>query len=335
MKISASIYSNKIQELEELIPELEKHHVDFFHIDCNDDISVFEDIRRIREISDTPIDLHVISPEPGKFFELIEEHQIEMTSFQYENLTEKLIVPESINTKVGMAIVSDTPVTIFEEYVDELSFILFMATTPGESGGDSNKNNFKKIREFRGLFPSIKIHVDGGVNNEVSFILRNMGVFAAVTGSYLMNSHSIGAAMLNLKIDNSESKFSIGDFMLGKDEIPVLNTESLNFVDVLQSIEDYKLGFTILTNGDGRLKGIISNADVRKGLLKNKSDFNNLPLDDMINVNPVCVNETQTVKDLLDIIKSKNFPILFVPVLNDNKEPVGVVKFNNLIKGES
>ena len=31
-----------------------------------------------------------------------------------------------------------------------------------------NKENFKKIRKFRSTYPGKKIHVDGGVNGEVS-----------------------------------------------------------------------------------------------------------------------------------------------------------------------
>ena len=88
-----------------------------------------------------------------------------------------------------------------------------MATIPGESGGKFDKSNFTKIREFSQLYPDKKIHVDGGVNAEVSFILRNMGVYLSVSGSYLFNSVSIGSALLNLKLNEVESHFLVKDFM--------------------------------------------------------------------------------------------------------------------------
>src|ERR1043165_8207700 len=50
VKISASVYSNKSKPLEELVKELDSVGVDFFHIDCNDDPSVFPDIERIHAI---------------------------------------------------------------------------------------------------------------------------------------------------------------------------------------------------------------------------------------------------------------------------------------------
>jgi len=183
MKISASIYSNKEKDLESLINELDAHRVNFFHIDCNDDISVFDDIRKIRKISKTPIDLHLITQQPEKYFSLIEENKIEYVTFQFEKINKEFPVPESIKSNIGLAIVSETDIEIFEKFKNRFSFILFMATTPGESGGKFNKQNFKKINEFRNKYPGKKIHVDGGVNEELSFILRNMGVNVLVIGS--------------------------------------------------------------------------------------------------------------------------------------------------------
>ena len=47
MKISASIYSDKKRSLKDTINDLRDHHVDLLHIDCNDDLSVFDDIAEI------------------------------------------------------------------------------------------------------------------------------------------------------------------------------------------------------------------------------------------------------------------------------------------------
>jgi threonine aldolase len=49
MKISASIYSDASRPLEAVIADLYAHQVDLLHIDCNDDVSVFEDIQKIKK----------------------------------------------------------------------------------------------------------------------------------------------------------------------------------------------------------------------------------------------------------------------------------------------
>lgn len=335
MKISASIYSNKGKCLSDLIEELDAYHVNFFHIDCIDDPQVFADIAMIRSISKTPVDLHLITPTPEKYFKLIAKHQIEYVTFQYENLSDGLQIPEFIKADIGLAITSETDISVFDRFSDNCSFILFMTTTPGMSGGEFNKENFKKIREFRSKYPAKKIHVDGGINAELSFIMRNMGVYAAVIGSYLFKNDFIGSAMLNLKSDTVKSHYRVRDFMLEYDEIPIIEEEDLTFENVLLAIDSYKMGFTHIADSTGHLTGIISNADIRKGLMKNIKNLNSINAHDLVNRNPAFICEDDTVSDVLTYIKSLNFPVLFLPVVDKEKKITGTIKFNNLIKGES
>jgi len=334
MKISASIYSNKTQTLPEIIKDLDDHQIDFFHVDCNDDIKVFDDLEIIRKYSKKPIDLHIITDDADKYYDLIEAHDIEYVTFQYENLKRPLDVPDRIKSRLGLAITSDTDISVFEPFADRFSFILFMATTPGKSSGVFNKMNFKKIRKFRSTYPDKKIHVDGGVNGEVSFILRNMGVFSAVSGSYLFNADKLGSALLNLKSNEMDSHFQVKDFMRPIDEAPVLPPNQRSFEEVLKSIDKNKLGFTILVDTAGLIQGIISNADVRKGLIKSIANLNQLEVESIINYNPVVIDEHATVVELLRHIKSFNFPITYLPVVDGERKVTGVLTFINLIKGE-
>ena len=334
MKFSASVYSSKSQSLPEIVKDLDVHGADLFHIDCNDDLSVFADIAEIKQLSKTPIDLHIISDEPEKFFEQIESNQVDYVTFQYENLKNELAIPNTITAKLGLAIMSDTDISVFETYADKFDFILFMTTTPGQSGGVFDKINFKKIRQFRQQYPDKRIHVDGGVNGEVSFILRNMGVYASVSGSYLMNSESMGAAMLNLKTHEVDSHFQVKDFMRTADELPLLKLKDRSVTGILQSIEDYDVGFTILIDDNGHLDGIVTNADVRKGLLKHTDNLNAVSVEDITNTNPVKANENFSVMELLKFIKQQSFAISYLPVVDDNNKVTGAVTFFNLIKGE-
>lgn len=334
MKISASIYSSKSQSLPEIIKDLDVHGANLFHIDCNDDLSVFADIAEIKQLSKTPVDLHIISSEPEKFFAQIEALKVDYVTFQYENLKEKLTVPDTISAKLGLAIMSDTDISVFESYADKFDFILFMTTIPGQSGGVFDKSNFKKIRQFRQQFPDKRIHVDGGVNGEVSFILRNMGVYASVSGSYLMTSESMGAAMLNLKTHEVDSHFQVKDFMRTADELPLLKLKDRSVSGILQSIEDYDVGFTILIDENGKLDGIVTNADVRKGLLKHIDNLNDVSVEDITNTHPVTANENFSVMELLRFIKQQSFAISYLPVVDDTNKVTGAVTFFNLIKGE-
>jgi pentose-5-phosphate-3-epimerase len=143
MKISASIYSDKKRELTAVIEDLVDHQVDLLHVDCNDDLSVFDDIKIIRALCDIPIDLHIITEYPSKYYHFLEDNPVEYVTFQYEDLKETLNIPSNVTGKKGIAVITPTEVTIFDEYLD-FDFILIMATIPGQSGGKFDTVNFKK-----------------------------------------------------------------------------------------------------------------------------------------------------------------------------------------------
>lgn len=333
MKISASIYSATGQALEETVKSLDSSGADVLHVDCNDSAHVFDDIRQIRTWSKAPIDLHLISSTPEKYNILLEETKPDMLTYQYEQLRPGFTLPNLPETKFGLAIAGDTPIDVFEAYSD-FSFILIMATTPGQSGGQFNQINFEKIRSFKRKFPHKSVHVDGGVNAEVSFILRNMGVDLAVSGSYLFKEKHIGTALVKLKASSVESAYKVKDFMHGLSEIPLLDLAEANLPKVLDSIEKGKMGFTLIKDQEQKLYGLISNADIRKGLLKHIQDFNRVNLHDIINRQPVCINEDFTVKEMLEFVRKKDFPISYMPVVNNKQEVRGALTFFNLVKGE-
>jgi len=64
MRISASIYANRKDDIVTAAKELERHHVDMLHIDCNDDPSVFDDINCLKAYITLPLDLHLITADP-------------------------------------------------------------------------------------------------------------------------------------------------------------------------------------------------------------------------------------------------------------------------------
>ena len=335
MKISASIFSDSEKDILTTINNLNSYNVDVIHVDCKNRLSIFDDIKIMRENSSLPIDLHIITDSPEAYYAGIIEHNIDYVTFQYEDLKEKeLSIPSEFKGKIGLGITTFTDVSVFESYKNSFDFILMMATIPGESGGQFDKSNFKKIRDFGRNFPDKKIHVDGGVNAEVSFILRNMGVYLSVSGSYLFNSTSIGSALLNLKLNEIESHFLVKDFLQQAENSPIIKSNDLNLENLLLTIKKGSLGFAVVLGVNDNFTGIIGNADLRNGLLKHVDDLNNLEMDELINTNPLVINENMNVLEMLQFIKNQTRPIMYLPVVDDNNKFVGTVSFLNLIKGE-
>ncbi|GIV41199.1 MAG: hypothetical protein KatS3mg034_0509 [Vicingaceae bacterium] len=333
MKISASIYSYK-GPVEEIIRQLSGYPIDYFHVDCNDDISVFDDIKKIRQLTNIPIDLHIISKNPQKFTPYLQETRPEKVCYQLEDLPTDFEIPHIDHISFGIAMTTQTPVEKFELYDNQCDFVLIMATTPGQSGGTFNKENFAKIRKFKKLYPEKLVHVDGGVNAETSFILRNLGVYLAVSGSFLINNKSKAEAILDLKLHSSGSHYLISDFMTPIEECPHVHENELSLLNVLYSIENGKLGVTLIIDKNGYLKGIISNADIRRGLIGQLEK--NIPLipQNIINTQPFVIYDDENVHQMLSKIRQYRFPVSYLPVINREKKAVGMVHFLNLIKGE-
>lgn len=317
----------------DLVKELDHIAVDLLHIDCNDEMSVFDDILKIRSITDLPIDLHIITSTPENYFSKLKEVYVEYVTFQFENVGKPFKIPSDIKSKKGISIVTKTSLNVLKDLTNDFDFFLLMTTIPGKSGGTFDKHNFKIIRQCKSLFPSKPIHVDGGVNNEVAFVLRNMGVSAVVSGSYLVNAEGIGKALHNLRKPTAQSHTLVGDIMIERNELPVLKQEEINLKTVLQKIEEYKLGFLLVEDQNELLVGVITNADVRKALIKNIGNLNNVNPADLVNINPAMTGNYNSITDMLNYLETLPFSALFLPVVDKNKTLVGAVTFTNLIKG--
>jgi ribulose-phosphate 3-epimerase len=333
MKISASIYSDTHRDLKETIEDLVAHQVDMLHVDCNDNPKVFEDIRAIRNWCSLPIDLHIISETPERYFDLLREVPVEFVTFQYEELPEGFNLPMDIPGQKGLAIVTPTAVSVFERF-SNFDFLLLMATVPGQSGGKFDAVNFSKIRQFKKRFPDKLVHVDGGVNGEVSFILRNMGVHASVSGSFLFKAASVGQALMDLTKREIDSQFRIKDFMIPREECPIVELQNLSLESALRNIETGSLGFVVVEN-QRQFLGIVSNADVRRTLLRNINDLNSISPTELINQKPLTIAENKTVNEMLDLVRASSFPVMYLPVLDDSGVLSGSVVFFHLIRGEA
>ncbi|MGB0885298.1 MAG: hypothetical protein ACPGVH_05730 [Chitinophagales bacterium] len=336
MKISASIYSAKNHDLVSLLKELDELNIDFLHIDCfdKDFEKVKADLKIIRANSNTKLDFHAITKDAKRYIALAEEFKIEKMTFQLENLENELPNIENRSFELGLAIVSDTPIEHFEQYKSDIDFILLMTTEPGVSGSKFQRKNFNRIRKARKIFPNLNIHVDGGINAEVSFILRMLGVYSAVSGSFLVNHKNLASALIDLRFAHTGSEVLVKEYQIAPKELPILDAEKTNFKEIITTLEDYKLGFVFFEK-QGKFYGVCSNADLRKGIINHLNNLNDINVEELINSKPFSISENISTSEMISAIKTKNFPILFLPVLADDKTISGALTFNQLIKGEA
>jgi ribulose-phosphate 3-epimerase len=335
MKISASVYSNKEKSLEQLVRELDAHGIDMFHIDCFD-TTVFDDIKKIRDISQTPVDMHIIHPRPESFFEQVIENKVEYVSIQYAEGLVIPALPRHTGTQWGLAVVAGDDIAVIDRYAPVFDFILFMASAPGVSGKPFNKANFQRIIDFKQRYPEKKIQVDGGVNDRIAFILRLLGVNSVVSGNYLLNREFLGVGMLNLQKAPAPAlaadDFCVADFMIPAAYLPVINKGELDLKSTLETIDRYGLGFALITDDNGALYGVISNADIRRGFIKYIESAHSVNTVDMVNTTPVKIDANNSLTGMLHLLNNLNFIILFLPVVDTDNRLKGAVLLNHLTR---
>jgi CBS domain-containing protein len=78
----------------------------------------------------------------------------------------------------------------------------------------------------------------------------------------------------------------------------------------------------------------VSNADIRKALIRHQGDLTNTSIAELMNTQPIVVEEAATVNDLLQLIKTYTLPISYLPVVDKAGNAKGIITFVNLIKGE-
>ena len=125
----------------------------------------------------------------------------------------------------------------------------------------------------------------------------------------------------------------VKDVMMSKEEIPMIG-EDATFANVLNTIDEFALGFTTVADNSGKFAGIISNADVRKGLIRKINDLNSIEVKDIVNKNPIRVYDDFTITEMIEFIKNTKQNILYLPVVDRKNSLTGAITFTNLIKGE-
>lgn len=122
--------------------------------------------------------------------------------------------------------------------------------------------------------------------------------------------------------------YKVSDLMM-KDSamLPVVD-ENINFIDAVKIISDKKLGCAYILNPDKTLKGVITDGDIRRILLKH-SDINNLKVKDVMVLNPKSVSTDDLAAKALSIMEK--FSITSLGVVENNKL-IGIIHIHDLLK---
>jgi arabinose-5-phosphate isomerase len=120
----------------------------------------------------------------------------------------------------------------------------------------------------------------------------------------------------------------VDDLMVRNSGIPVVK-EKTPFNDIVIEISSKRLGCTCVVDSKGKLKGIITDGDLRR-LLHNRDDFSRINAKDIMNKNPKTINEKMLGETALELMEK--YAITQLVITDKKKIPIGVVHLHDLVK---
>lgn len=117
--------------------------------------------------------------------------------------------------------------------------------------------------------------------------------------------------------------------LMKTDDLPIAKENSL-FVDVIEIISSHKLGMSLIINDDGILTGILTDGDIRRNLIKYKSNISDLKVVDAMTKNPKTLSADSYAASALHLMEK--YSITALPVKDEAGMPFGIVHIHDLLK---
>lgn len=217
VEVSTSVLNVEREKAIQTFYNLETAHTDYFHIDVMDGKFVpnntYEQMKEyattIKQISNIPLDVHFMTYFVKDNIEQYIGLEPNIITFHIEAVQSKEETLEVIkyikdnNSKVGIAIKPNTKVEEIYEYLPYIHMVLIMTVEPGFGGQGLIPETIEKVKELKEYVEKnnieIDIQVDGGVNLETSYLVKEAGANILVSGSAIVKSDDYKKTIENLK----------------------------------------------------------------------------------------------------------------------------------------
>ncbi len=186
-----------LAHLKETLAIFEKNKIDYLHIDVMDGIFVpnlglgVDYIRCLRDVTDIPLDLHLMIREPEYKLSWLDIKETDIVSLHYEStgqIQRALDVLEPYGCKSFIAINPGTPIYSIEEVLDDIDGINMLMVNPGFAGQKMVPSTMRKMEKMHKYLLEIgkedlEIEVDGNITLEKAGILSGYGANLFVAGT--------------------------------------------------------------------------------------------------------------------------------------------------------
>jgi ribulose-phosphate 3-epimerase len=210
--IAPSLLSADFSRLGEEIAAVKRGGATILHFDVMDGHFVpnltvgIPVLKSLAQVTDLPIDAHLMISEPGRYAEQFVAAGAQMVSVHVEadaHLHRTLAAIKAAGAQAGVVINPATPVESLNEALQFADYVLVMSVNPGFGGQKFIPTAIEKVRRLRRLIDERKlatrIEIDGGID------LQNIGAVVAagaeilVAGSAIFGSADPEAAVREMR----------------------------------------------------------------------------------------------------------------------------------------
>lgn len=201
--IAPSLLSANFANLEKDIQMLNTSEADWLHLDIMDGVFVpnisfgLPVVSAVKKLSNKPLDVHLMIVKPENYFEAFAQAGADYISFHIEASTHvhrSIQLLKKLGVKAGVVLNPHTPVSLLEEVIEDLDYVLLMSVNPGYGGQKFIEKTFKKIKKLKLLIQEsgskALIQVDGGVNTENAQALYKAGADVLVAGNAVFSAEN-------------------------------------------------------------------------------------------------------------------------------------------------
>ncbi len=143
-------------------------------------------------------DVHLMTEIPSKYYNTYFEAGASLIIFHHEavkNPTLEIRAIQNFGIKAGISIKPATPVSVLDEYLEQVDFVLIMTVEPGFGGQAFLPDQLSKVQALRNAAPQLDIAVDGGINPETAKRCLHAGANVLVAGNAIFNQPDPMAAL--------------------------------------------------------------------------------------------------------------------------------------------
>ncbi len=212
VKIAPSVLSSDFSRLAEEIKAIESAGADIIHLDIMDGHYVpnltfgFVIVDTISKLTKLPLDAHLMVSNPQEYVDRMAKLRVSYLSFHPETVSNPKQLIEEIQEKgmkAGAALNPSIHVSVLDELLPHLDFVLLMSVNPGYSGQKYMPVVIDKIHQLKEAMQkrilSFEIEVDGGINNKIAPELIDAGADIIVSASYIFSHNDYAAAIRSLR----------------------------------------------------------------------------------------------------------------------------------------